>query len=44
MAIERGEFSPNTVRLTAFPAGDIVAGSEKSGFIFLYPVLLGITS
>ena len=36
MVIERGEFSPNTARLTTCRAGDIVAHGEKGGFKFLF--------
>ena len=32
----RGEFSPNTARLTACRAGDIVAGSQKKRLNFLF--------
>ena len=34
-----GEFSQNTVRLPACPAGDIVANSEKDSLNYLYAVL-----
>ena len=34
------EFSSSTVRLTVCRAGDIVAGSEKGRFNFLFPIPL----
>ena len=36
MVIESGELSPNTARLTACRASDIVVVGEKGGFKFLY--------
>ena len=39
MAIGRGEFSSNTVRLTACRAGNSVAASEKRYLNFLFPAL-----
>ena len=36
MVIESGELSPNSARLTACRAGDIVVVGEKGGFKFLY--------
>jgi outer membrane protein OmpA-like peptidoglycan-associated protein len=36
MVTERGEFPPNTVRLTACRAGDIEANSEKGGLKCLF--------
>ena len=34
--VESGEFAPNTARLTACRAGDIVAGSQKKRLNFLF--------
>ena len=36
MVIESAELSPNSARLTACRAGDIVVVGEKGGFKFLY--------